>query len=441
MRFFVFYTLVGALFFGCARIPKKDLQARLSPPLSIDRTKEIALAEGDFEPGEWPGHNWWFMFEDPQLTLLIVRVLENNPNMGIASMCAKAALQEAYIVRSALFPQLTSGAEVNWEHLSSQNLYRFPPSRIPPNIYQLALGLELNYDFDIWGKNKQRYQAALGEARASVAEAAMTKLSLSTAAARGYFSLQTEIEKEKVLRRRAQAEKDLLYLVEKRFEHGLTNELKVKEQKTRVYQTDQELVANTERIALGKNFLRALMGDSPDSDEEMLTPQARYTGKFPLPERLSLDLIARRPDVTARVWQVEKAAHLIGAAKALFYPDLNLLAAGGFSSLSWNMFFNKSSLAGQLNPAIHLPIFLGGKLRANLDARVAEFEEMVYEYNHTLLVAAEEVADSITNVQSASQRLKDQVQVVDEIAGIYDLSFANYKSGLDSRIQLLEREA
>ncbi|MCB1108475.1 MAG: efflux transporter outer membrane subunit, partial [Chlamydiia bacterium] len=425
---------------GCARIPKKDLQARLSPAISVEHTKDAALKEGDFEPGPWPDDHWWFMFDDPQLSLLIERVLNNNPDMGIASMRARKALQEAYVVRSALFPHLKGGFEFNWEHLSKDNLYRFPPSMIPANIHQFILGLELTYEFDIWGKNRQRYKAALGEARVAAAEAAVTTLNLSTAAAKGYFNLQTAIEKEKMLQERSKAENELLFLIEQRFAHGLANQLDVKEQANRVYKTDQELVANTERISLGKNFLRALMGDSPDSDEEMLTPQARYTGKFPLPERLSLDLIARRPDVTARVWQVEKAAHLIGAAKALFYPDLNLLAAGGFSSLSWNMFFNKSSLAGQLNPAIHLPIFLGGKLRANLDARVAEFEEMVYEYNHTLLVAAEEVADSITNVQSASQRLKDQVQVVDEIAGIYDLSFANYKSGLDSRIQLLERE-
>ncbi len=440
MRIFVFYILFGLLFFGCARIPKKDLQARLSPAISVDHTKEQAFAEGDFEPGPWPDDHWWFMFDDPQLSFLIKKVLKNNPDMGIASMRARKALQEAYVVRSALFPHLKGEFEVNWEHLSKDNLYRFPPSMIPANIYQLVIGLELTYEFDIWGKNRQRYKAALGEARVATAEAAMTTLHLSTAAAKGYFNLQTSIEKEKMLKGRSKAENDLLFLVQQRFVHGLANELDVKEQKNRALKTDQELVANTERIALGKNFLRALMGDGPDNDEKMLTPQAHYEGKFPLPEYLSLDLLARRPDITAKVWQVEKAAHLIGAAKAMFYPDLNLIAAGGLESLSWNMFFNKDSFAGSLTPALHLPIFLGGKLRANLDARVAEFEEMVYEYNHTLLIAAQEVADSISNIRSATSRLRDQEGVVDEMGGIYDLTFANYSSGLDSKMQVLERE-
>ena len=433
-------SITVLLFVGCARIPKKDLQAKLSPAISVENTKDLALDEGDFETGPWPDDHWWFMFDDPQLSLLINKVLENNPDMGVASMRARKALQEAYVVRSALFPHLKGEFEVNWEHLSKDNLYRFPPSMIPANIYQLILGLELTYDFDIWGKNRQRYQAALGDARTATAEAAMTTLHLSTTAAKGYFNLQTSIEKEKLLKKRSFAEKELLYLMQQRFVHGLSNQLDVKEQESRVCKTDQALTANTERIIIGKNFLRTLMGLSPDSDEEMTMPQAHYEGKFPLPEHLSLDLLARRPDITARVWQVEKAAHLIGAAKAMFYPDLNLIAAGGLESLSWRMFFNKDSLAGSLTPALHLPIFLGGKLRANLDAKVAEFEEMVYEYNHTLLTAAQEVADSISNVQSASEQLREQQCVVSDTGTLYDLTFANVISGLDSRLKLLERE-
>ena len=440
MRIFVFLIIFILCLASCARIPKKDLQAKLYPAVSVERTADEALSSNDFEKGGWPDDHWWEMFDDPQLTLLVTRVLENNPTMGIAKMRAKKALDEAHVVRAALFPHLNSEAAVNWEHLSDDNLYRFPPSRIPSVIYQLTLGLALTYEFDIWGKNRHRYAAAIGEAKTALAESAMTRLQLSTSAAAGYFNLQTLIKKEKLLKDLIRSEKELLELSEKRFLSGLNNQINVDEARTRLFKVEETLIFNTELITLGKNFLRTLMGDSPDSEEGMIEPSASFDQKFPLPENLTLNLLARRPDITARVWQVEKTAHLIGAAKTLFYPDVTLTAMGGLESLAWNMFFTKNSLAGSLNPAIHLPIFVGGKLRANLDARVAEFEEAVYEYNHTLLVAAEEVANRISKVQSTTDRMRKQIEVVRSIGNVYDLMFARYKVGLDSRIGVLEKE-
>ncbi len=434
----VFISLI--LLIGCARIPKKDLCAKLSPPHSVDRFVEEGLNSEIFRFGDWPEAEWWITFDDPQMTLLIQRVLENNPNMGAAEMRAKKAVDEAYIVRSALFPHLNSQVGFNWEHLSKDNLYRFPPSMIPAVIYQLSLGLELAYDFDIWGKNRQRFAAALGHARAEAAETAQTHLLLSTSAASGYLDLQTNIEMRIVLEQIQEKENELLLLAKARMENALIDLRFVKKREARVSSIDRELVTNREKITLGKNFLRALMGVSPDNDEGMVMPSARYDQSFPLPEHLSLDLLARRPDITTHVWEVERYAHEIRAAQALFYPDLNLKMLGGLQSLSWHQWFNKDSLAGSFNPAIHLPIFVGGRLRANLDARVAAFEEAVYEYNEALLQAARDVADKISQVESATLRLDDEKQVESDEATIFELSYARERSGLDSRVQVLESE-
>ncbi|MCB1118197.1 MAG: efflux transporter outer membrane subunit [Chlamydiia bacterium] len=428
------------LLIGCARIPKKDLQAKLSPPISVERSVHEGIDSGIFTHGDWPDPEWWMSFDDPQLTLLIKNVLENNPTMGAAEMRAKKAVDEAYVVRAALFPHLSAEAGVNWQHLSKEDLYRISPSVLPAVIYQLAIGLELLYDFDLWGKNKQRYAAALGQARSAAAETAQTHLMLSTAAASGYIDLQTNIQKQEVLLQILEKEKDLLALSRLNYENALIDLREVKKREAHVSSLDRDIVGNQELIDLGKNFLRTLMGISPDSDVQMLTPTAHYDQIFPLPEHLSLDLLARRPDIIARVWQVESYAHDIRAAQALFYPDLNLRALGGLGSLSWSKWWSKDSLAGSLNPAIHLPIFVGGQLRANLDARVAAFEEAVYEYNQALLQAAKDVADKISQVESATLRLEDEKAVASDEATIFELSYARERSGLNNRIEVLERE-
>lgn len=428
------------LLVGCARIPKKDLQAKLSPPISVENSVHEGIDSGIFTHGNWPDAQWWMSFDDPQLTLLIKNVLENNPTMGAAQMRAKKAVDEAYIVRASLFPHLSSGADVNWQHLSKDNLYRVEPSLLPAVIYQLGIGLELLYDFDLWGKNKQRYSAALGQARSTAAETAQTHLALSTAAASGYIDLQTNIQKQEVLVQILEKEKELLDLSRLNYQNALVDLRSVKKREAHVSSLDRDIVANRELIALGKNFLRTLMGISPDSHEGMVAPSARFDQVFELPEHLSLDLLARRPDIIARVWQVESYAHDIRAAQALFYPDLNLRALGGLESLSWNKWFSKDSLAGSLNPAIHLPIFVGGRLRANLDARVAAFEEAVYEYNQALLQAAKDVADKISQVESATLRLRDEQAVESDEATIFELSYARERSGLNSHISVLERE-
>ena len=438
MRCFV--ILICLLFFGCMRIPKKDTCARLSPPVSVDETLEESLEESMFTQGEWPDCDWWKMFDDPNLARMIENVLGYNPTMHAAEMHAKAALQEAYIVRSALFPHLNFDTDFNWQHLSKENLYRIPPSLLPAVIYQLALGLELTYDFDIWGKNRQRFAAALGEAKAKVAETAQVHLLLSTTTASNYIDLQSNMEKEKLAVELLEKEQKLLDLTIARYENGLADLRIVNERRARVRQIDQRLIQTHERVILGKNFILALMGDSPDADLAMIAPSATFNQPFPLPEHLSLDLLARRPDVSVKVWEVERSAHLIGAAKALFYPDLNLRMLGGYQSLSWTRWFSPESLAGSFNPAIHLPIFVGGKLRANLSARVAQFEHAVYEYNETLVQAAKDVADKITEVESATKQSSDQSSVIEDISNVYDITFARARSGLDDQLDLLQRE-
>ena len=434
MRFAL--TLLFIFLFGCATIRDKDLKAKLSPPVTV----EEAVADTYFTEGEWPSEDWWMVFDDPYLTWVVKGVLDANPTLHAAEMRAKAALNEAFQVRSSLFPQVNADAGFNWQHLSKDNLYRIPPSFLPAVIYQLTLAVDLTYEFDLWGKNRKRYAAALGQVRTDIAETAMVKLHLSVTTAQTYFRLQTGLEKRAVLCELKCAHKKLYDLEQARFDSGLDDLRRSKQRAAQIKRVDEEIASNEEQIALAKHYLGTLMGTGPTEELNELRPKSSYDDRFPLPEHLSMDLLARRPDIVARVWQVEKMAYMIGVAKTLFYPDLNLRLMGGLESLSWRKFFDHESLAGSFNPAIHLPIFVGGRLRANLDARVADFEQAVYEYNHTLLHAAQDVSDRITELTASAKRLEDQLSIEDDLEMVYDLDYIRYRSGLDNRLSLLDSE-
>lgn len=434
MRFVLVLLII--LLFGCATVRDKDLKAKLSSPIHV----EEAVADTYFEEGAWPSQDWWMVFDDPYLTWTIKGVLDANPTLHAAQMRAKAALNEAFQVRSSLFPHVNGDAELDWQHLSQDSLERVPPAMIPSVIYQLALAVNLTYEFDLWGKNRKRYAAALGQVRTDIAETAMVKLHLSVTAAQTYFRLQTGLERRVVLCELKCAHERLFELEQARFDSGLDDLRRVKRRAAQIKRVDIDIASNEEQILLAKHYLGTLMGTGPMEALDEIKPKSIFGERFPLPEHLSIDLLARRPDIVARVWQVEKMAYMVGVAKTLFYPDLNLRVMGGLESLSWKEWFNQKNFAGSFNPAIHLPIFVGGRLRANLDARVADFEQAVYEYNQALLSAAQDVSDRIAELTASSERLDDQGRIEADLATVYDLDYVRYRSGLDNQLSALDSE-
>ncbi len=141
----------------------------------------------------------------------------------------------------------------------------------------------------------------------------------------------------------------------------------------------------------------------------------------------------------AQICRVEAAAKEIGAAKADFYPNINLSAFGGLESLVFSNLFRDSKTGG-LAPAIHLPIFTGGRLRANLRSKVAAFNQAVYAYNNLVLSAAKEVADKIVTVSAIIDGYAQQIDAFRDTAGQYNLLFSRYAKGLDNYLSVLNSQ-
>jgi NodT family efflux transporter outer membrane factor (OMF) lipoprotein len=167
-----------------------------------------------------------------------------------------------------------------------------------------------------------------------------------------------------------------------------------------------------------------------------------YDEALVLPENLPADLLARRPDIAAQRFRLEAAAAQIGATKADFFPNVNLTAFVGFAATSLagvNLFTGGSRVAG-VGPAVHLPIFDAGRLRANLRGRYGEYDAAIEQYNQTLVAALRQVADQVAGVRAVKQQLAHQAVALAAADDAHRLTLDRYRAGLTSYLDVLVNE-
>ncbi|HBO81793.1 MAG TPA: MarR family transcriptional regulator, partial [Cupriavidus sp.] len=158
------------------------------------------------------------------------------------------------------------------------------------------------------------------------------------------------------------------------------------------------------------------------------------------PDNLPADLVARRPDIVAARWRVEATTHDIKVAKAEFYPDINLSAAIGLDAFGWGRFLHAASRTVSAGPAIHLPIFDGGALRAQLKGRYADFDFAVANYNDTLIQALTDVATQLSDIRSVNAQIINAVRADEAAQRALKLAMAQYRAGLTTQLTVLNAQ-
>lgn len=415
----------GALTLGaCAGLPNA------SPPKDAKVIGYYAAAESFTAPAsDWPASDWWKAYGDPQLDQLIDEALAGSPDMAIARARITRARADAGSVQAGLWPTLQGQAQAAE---SKQSYSQGIPPQFVPKGYNDTGGLQLNfsYELDFWGKTRSAIAAATSETRASEADGAEARLTLSTAVAAAYADLSRLFAERDVAERSVQSRRETLDLVTRRVANGVDTRGDLKQAEAGVPAARADLAAIDEQIAETRNQLAALLGAGPDRGLAIARPAKASLKAFGLPQTLAAHLVGRRPDVVAARWRAEAAAKRIGVAKAQFYPDVNLAGFVGWQSLYLRDLFKSGSGVGQAGPAVTLPIFEGGSLRANLRGAQADYASAVASYDGAVTEALREVADAAAGERALSERLQ---QSRDALAGeeeAYRIARLRYEGGL-----------
>ena len=247
------------------------------------------------------------------------------------------------------------------------------------------------------------------------------------------------LEQRKVSERMLAQREQMLSLVEQRVKAGLDNLLEVRQNETGRADTRTSLAVLNQQIDASKNALAALLG-RPHLQEGLSEPRLDRFKSMVVPHELSADWLGRRADIVAARWRVESARGDMQVARAQFYPNINLAGFAGFQSLGFENMLKSGSMQWGVGPAIRLPIFEGGRLRAQLSAKSAEVDAAIESYNAAVIDAMREVADQSQAVRAVAVQQREQAVALRAAEGAYDIAQQRYKAELATYLHVLSAE-
>ena len=423
---------------ACARLPT-DLPPRpaLRDPATATTLAHLAGESGRTGAASVAGYGW-ASFGLPDLNRLIASALKDRPDLAAARARLALADQAESLARLQTQVSYSSDAGLVGEHFSRNGL--FPPPMGGSTLTQADLSQGFGYNLDWWDKNRALVRAAAHAAEAARAEAAAVRLTLAAAVADAYFAwghVQESQANSRELRARHHGEQELL---KARFDLGL-DPAPPRIESQKILELDEDTIRALEYLdRSGRYRLSALIGSDPDHAGDL--PAPRLDGQLALlPATLPLDWLGQRPDVAALRARVEAASDLAQAARADFYPNIDLRLVVGLETLDLSRLLQAGSLSSSIGPAVHLPLFNVSTLTVRLKQRETEYAAAVAAYNRAVLDAAREVADAYALLGNLAQRAQAQARATGEARNALTLARQRHELGLATPLDALVAEA
>ncbi len=384
---------------------------------------------------DWPRDQWWTAFGDAQLDALVAEGLAGSPDVALAAARVRSAEALAQQAGAALGPSLSMDGAVGGIKQSENN--GIPPAFVPKGINDNGrLTAALNFNLDLWGRNRAALAAARGEAVAAQVDAAQARLLLTTGIAAAYADLAQYHAQRDAAAAALDVRAATARLTAQRVQVGSETRGGLAQAEARVPQARADVLALDEVIALTQNRLAALVGAGPDRGRSIIRPALRAVPAG-LPANIGIDLVGRRPDLVAARLRAEAAGERIKVARADFYPNLNLTALVGLQSLGLGQLFDAGSSYGNGGLAVTLPVLDAGRIHGRYRGARADYDAAVARYDSTLITALRETADAVTSRNAADARaaeLRTALAAAEDAARIARL---RYQGGLSNQLPVL----
>jgi NodT family efflux transporter outer membrane factor (OMF) lipoprotein len=429
-RFPVLAFLLAALIVGgCTVGPKYQRPATDVPAAYKD-------------PGNWktaePGDavakgKWWEVYQDPQLNALEEQIAVSNQNLKIAQaqfLQARAALK---ISRSGLFPTVTGGVTATRLHQSS-NRPLFNSANAKTDYSDYTIPFDASYEADVWGRVRRTVEASRAEAQASAADLATVDLSLHAELALDYFSLRGLDAQKALLDSTVVSYEKALELTQSRYHGGLASAVEVAQAQTILETTRAQAVDVMVQRAAFEHAIAVLIGQPASTYS--LPAKLLATPPPAIPPGLPSDLLERRPDIAAAERRVQEANALIGVARAAYFPQITLSAAGGFESAIITTLIQGPSGLWSFGGAAVETIFDAGRRRGISDQAIAAHEQTVANYREMVLTAFQQVEDNLSTLRILEDEAKTQDGAVAAAEHSLALSINRYRGGVTSYLEV-----
>jgi multidrug efflux system outer membrane protein len=416
----------------------KRPEATTIPPAYTGATNgwKIAQPQAQFSKGAW-----WEVFGDPQLDTLEADAAAANQQLKAAVARFAEARATMDVTRSGLFPNIGLSAAATRERVSPNAPLTTTGQAIghAATFNDFTVPLDLTYEIDLWGRVRRSVESARAQAQASADDLEGVKLSIQAEVAVDYFSLRALDSEQNVLRSSVQVFSKSFDLTVNLRKGGVATDLDVAEAETVLKTTQAQIPAVALQRSQFEHALALLVGQHASSFR--IPEQALATAPPIIPPGLPSELLERRPDISAAERRMAAANADIGVAKAAFFPTVELNGLGGLESVNAGTLFNWSSRMWAIGPSLTLPIFEGGRLRADLRLANATYGEMIANYRESVLTAFSQVEDYLSAQNLLASQYSAQSAAL--LAARKELEIANnrYRDGLTTYLDVATAES
>ncbi len=391
---------------------------------------------GDWKPAQpndqTLGGNWWEMFQDPQLNALESEVNVSNQNLKAAAAQYTQARAQLRYQRADFFPTVNAGASATRNRISNRRPASTVSNGTTYNDFQIPF--ELSYQIDVWGRVRRTVEAYRDQAQASAADLAAVNLSMHAQLALYYFQARVLDAEERLLNSTVTQYEHALELIKSRHAGGIASDVEVQQAETQLETTRAQAIDVEVARSQYEHAVAVLIGKPPASFS--LAPLPLTMPPPAIPVGLPSELLERRPDIAAAERQMAAANAQIGVAKAAYYPNISLGAAGGFESSVVTTLISGPSVLWSAGPSALFTVFDVGRRRAASDQAVAAYDQAVANYRQTVLTGFQQVEDNVATLRILENEAQVQDKAVVAAQKYLQLANTRYEGGVTSYLEV-----
>lgn len=403
------------------------------------------------QTGDANGADWWTVFNDPTLNTLIQQAYQQNLPLQVAGLRIMQARAQLGIAIGSQYPQLQEAAGSLTRVKLSENEPNSSPL-LDDNYWTANAGFNASWELDFWGQFRRGVESANANLGTRIAAYDNALVSLTGEVASVYIQIRTLEKRIAVARSNIETQQRGYRIASVRFRAGATSELDPAQALTLLRNTQSQIPVLESQLRQAKHALSILLGMPPRDLSGLLVAGAIPDAPTEVAIGVPAELLRRRPDIRQAELQAAAQSAQIGIAKASLYPSFSLIGSLGFTtsntnSSNMNDMLNSDSFGYSFGPSFAWPILNYGRLKNNVRVQDARFEELIVNYQNTVLEAAREVEDSLAGflgAKAAAGYLSDSVNSAQRSV---DLSLIQYREGavdyqrvLDSQQSLLEQQ-
>jgi NodT family efflux transporter outer membrane factor (OMF) lipoprotein len=378
--------------------------------------------------------NWWLVFDDPALNRLIDQAYRENLPLRIAGLRVLEARAQLGIAVGELYPQ----SQQTFGSLQ----YNRPSGHAPQTIlgsnegyWQSELGLSASWELDFWGKFRRAVESGNAVWLASIANYDSALVSLTADVAISYIQIRTLEKRIGIARQNVETQRENLKIAEARYQYGTTSQLDVDQAGTALYNTEASIPPIEVQLRQAKNALSVLLGLPPSNlAGELAGPSEIPVSPAQVIVGIPAELLRRRPDIRSAELQAAAQCAQIGVAKADLYPAFSLGGVFGFLSSDFGPFnlsdmWQWSSRSIQAGPLFQWSIFNYGQITNNVRVQDARFQELLINYQNTVLSAQQDVEDNLAAFLKAQSQAEFLARGVSAAKSALDVAIQQYREG------------